>query len=157
PLRPLPALQRRPAPEAAHLGVPCPGRFHRHLWRCHEGQRSARRSRLTPLPPAHPLSKSGGRPVLTSRHLAALGALIFSATLLSACKSEPEGCPDDLEYFRTRLWEPVMSVQCIACHKADGVAQGTRMVLLPPDAPGAVERNFMTVRALAREKVNDVP
>ncbi|MFL5357516.1 DUF1592 domain-containing protein [Archangium sp.] len=94
--------------------------------------------------------------MLTSRHLTALGAIILSATLLSACK-EPDGCPDDLEYFRTRLWEPVMSVQCIACHKADGVAQGTRLVLLPPDAPGAVERNFMTVRALAREKVNDVP
>lgn len=95
--------------------------------------------------------------MLTSRHLAALGALLFSATLLSACKSEPDGCPDDLEYFRTKLWEPVMSTQCITCHNEKGVAQGTRMVLLPPDAPGAVERNFMTVRALAREKVDDVP
>ncbi|MGZ3460148.1 MAG: hypothetical protein ACXU86_16790, partial [Archangium sp.] len=87
--------------------------------------------------------------MLPSRHLAALGTLFVSATLLSACKSNGGGCPDDLEFFRTRLWEPVMSVQCIACHKPDGLAAGTRMVLLPPEMPGAVETNFMTVRALA--------
>jgi hypothetical protein len=55
------------------------------------------------------------------------------------------------------MWEPVMSVQCIACHKSEGLAGGTRMVLLPPDAPGALETNFMTVRALAREKVDGMP
>jgi len=94
--------------------------------------------------------------VLTSRHLAALGALFFSAAFLPACTSD-SGCPDDLEFFRTRMWEPVMSAQCVACHKSDGVAGSTRMVLLPPGAPGAVESNFMTVRALAREKVNGQP
>ncbi|WP_375766819.1 DUF1592 domain-containing protein [Archangium gephyra] len=94
--------------------------------------------------------------MLTSRHLAALGALFFSATVLSACTSD-SGCPDDLEYFRTRMWEPVMSVQCVACHKSDGMAAGTRMVLLPPGTPGAVESNFMTVRAMAREMVNGQP
>jgi hypothetical protein len=75
----------------------------------------------------------------------------LSVAVLSACSSQENGCPDDLEFFRTQLWEPVMSVQCIACHKADGLAAGTRMVLLPPEAPGAVETNFMTVRALARD------
>jgi uncharacterized protein DUF1592/uncharacterized protein DUF1588/uncharacterized protein DUF1595/uncharacterized protein DUF1587/cellulose binding protein with CBM2 domain/uncharacterized protein DUF1585 len=91
--------------------------------------------------------------VLPSRQLSALGALFFSATLLSACTTD-SGCPDDMEFFRTRVWEPVMSVQCVACHKSDGMAAGTRLVLLPPGAPGAVEANFMTVRGLAREQVN---
>ncbi len=87
--------------------------------------------------------------MLTSRHLSALGALILSASL-SAC-SKQDGCPDDLEYFRTKLWEPVMSTQCLACHKSDGLAAGTRLVLLPPSEPGAMEANFMTVRGLARD------
>ncbi|HYO72514.1 MAG TPA: DUF1592 domain-containing protein, partial [Archangium sp.] len=94
--------------------------------------------------------------MLPSRQLSALGALFFSATLLSACTKDP-GCPDDLEYFRTRVWEPVMSAQCVACHKSDGMAAGTRLVLLPPGAPGAVEANFMTARGLAREMVNGQP
>ncbi len=92
----------------------------------------------------------------SSRHLVALGTLFLSVAILSGCTSE-SGCPDDLEFFRTRMWEPVMAVQCMACHKSDGLAAGTRLVLLPPDAPGALERNFMTVRALAREKVDGTP
>lgn len=88
--------------------------------------------------------------MLSPRHFPALGALFLCVTFLPACTPE-SGCPDDLEFFRTRMWEPVMSVQCIACHKSDGLAAGTRLVLLPPEAPGAVERNFMTVRALARD------
>lgn len=95
--------------------------------------------------------------MLPSRHLAALGALFFSAAFLSACTSESAGCPDDLEFFRTRVWEPVMSVQCVACHKSDGMAAGTRLVLLPPGEPGAVEANFMAVRAMAREQVDGQP
>ncbi|MCY1076064.1 DUF1592 domain-containing protein [Archangium lansingense] len=55
------------------------------------------------------------------------------------------------------MWEPVISVQCVACHKSDGVAAGTRLVLRSSGEPGAVESNFMTVRALAREKVNGQP
>jgi hypothetical protein len=96
--------------------------------------------------------------VLSPRHLPALGALFLSVTFLSACTSESSGgCPDDLEFFRTRLWEPVMSVQCLACHKAEGLAGGTRLVLLPPEEPGALERNFMTVRALARDTSEGAP
>ncbi|HSP77110.1 MAG TPA: DUF1592 domain-containing protein, partial [Myxococcaceae bacterium] len=83
------------------------------------------------------------------RHLSALGVLC--AALLSACTPAPQlGCPDDLEFFRTRLWEPTMSVQCIACHNSEGLAAGTRLVLQPPEAPGALEANFWAVRGLAR-------
>jgi hypothetical protein len=94
--------------------------------------------------------------MFSPRHFAALGTLFFSAALLSGCTPD-SGCPDDLEFFRTRMWEPVMSTQCLACHKSDGLAASTRLVLVPPDKPGAMESNFMTVRALAREKVDGVP
>ncbi|QRO00279.1 DUF1592 domain-containing protein [Archangium violaceum] len=93
--------------------------------------------------------------MLTSRHLSALGALLLSASL-SACTKQ-DGCPDDLEFFRTKLWEPVLSTQCIACHKSDGLAAGTRLVLLPPNEEGAVEANFMTVRGLARDTSAGAP
>ncbi|HYO51531.1 DUF1592 domain-containing protein [Archangium sp.] len=93
---------------------------------------------------------------MTLRHLA-LGAFFFSAALLSGCTADSDGCPDDLEFFRTRMWEPVMSTQCLACHKSDGLAADTRLVLRPPGEPGAMETNFMKVRALAREKVDGVP
>ncbi len=90
------------------------------------------------------------------RHLVALGTLLVAVAVLSGCTSQ-NGCPDDLEFFRTRMWEPVMSTQCIACHRSDGVAANTRLVLLPPSEPGALETNFMTVRALARDTVDGTP
>ncbi|WP_434391503.1 DUF1592 domain-containing protein [Melittangium boletus] len=93
--------------------------------------------------------------MLTFRRLVALGALFSTAVFLPACTASSDaGCPDDLEFFRTQMWEPTMSTQCIACHSASGAAKGTRMVLLSPDEPGALEENFMTVRAMAREKVD---
>jgi len=93
--------------------------------------------------------------VLTFRQLVALGVLISSTAFLSACTSSNDaGCPDDLEFFRTQMWEPVMSTQCIACHSSGGAAAATRMVLLPPGEPGALENNFMTVRAIARQKLD---
>lgn len=39
-----------------------------------------------------------------------------------------EGCPEDVEVFEARVWEPVLSVYCQGCHQADGPAAGTRMV-----------------------------
>ena len=96
--------------------------------------------------------------MLTFRQHAALGALCVSAALLAACSSsDPGGCPDDLEFFRAQMWEPVMSTQCIACHTSSGAASATRLLLLPPGEPGALENNFMTVRALAREKLDGTP
>jgi hypothetical protein len=89
--------------------------------------------------------------VLSSRHLSALVLLLVCTALGAAC-TKPE-CPDDLEFFRTRLWEPVLSVQCAACHHAEGLAASTRLVLRSEQEPGGVEANFAMVRALAREQV----
>ncbi|MEC8194054.1 MAG: DUF1592 domain-containing protein [Myxococcota bacterium] len=38
------------------------------------------------------------------------------------------GCPEDVDLFEARVWEPVLSTHCYGCHAADGIAQGTRMV-----------------------------
>lgn len=67
---------------------------------------------------------------------------------------EPDtgGCPDDAAFFRAQLWEPVMSSQCITCHSTGGSASGTRLVLVPSSEAGAAEKNFNTVRAVARLK-----
>ncbi|WNG25293.1 DUF1592 domain-containing protein [Cystobacter fuscus] len=114
--------------------------------------------------------------MLTFRHLVALGTLASSLACGVAPPAAPgdelpstggpseqfppqpggeaptdtAGCPDDAEFFRTRLWEPVMSSQCITCHNAGGIAAGTRLVLTPEGEPGAEENNLDTVRAVAR-------
>lgn len=89
--------------------------------------------------------------MLLSRHPSAPVLLLACVALGAAC-TRPE-CPDDLEFFRTRLWEPVLSVQCAACHHSEGLAASTRLVLRSEQEPGGVEANFAMVRALAREQV----
>ena len=103
------------------------------------------------------------------RRLPSLHVLLLSLSL-AACTEEPiadpsktgeavpaGGCADDLEFFRTRVWAPTLAVQCIACHNTEGAASGTRLVLKPSDAPGALEANFATVKALAAEELEGMP
>jgi hypothetical protein len=96
------------------------------------------------------------------RLLPSLSVLLLSATL-AACSSDSDGqrqgadCADDLDFFRTQVWAPTLGAQCIACHNAGGAASGTRMVLQPAEAPGALEANYATVRALAGEQFEGLP
>ncbi len=57
---------------------------------------------------------------------------------------EPE-CAEDLIHFQEKLWEPMLSFQCISCHTAGSIADHTRMVLMD----GHVQHNFETLRAMA--------
>ncbi|HMJ56520.1 MAG TPA: DUF1592 domain-containing protein [Polyangiaceae bacterium] len=61
------------------------------------------------------------------------------------------GCPDDVQYFRDRIW-PTLSVQCIGCHNASGLAKTSRLILLRADNQDTLPQNFETVRKLALEK-----
>jgi hypothetical protein len=61
------------------------------------------------------------------------------------------GCPDDLQYFSDKIW-PTLSVQCIGCHNADGLAKSSRLVLTHAGDPETTRRNFETVRHVALEK-----
>src|ERR1051325_5312327 len=62
------------------------------------------------------------------------------------------GCPDDAEYFKTKVWEPILSLRCVGCHNSEGPAKGTKRVLKRADEPGAIEANFETVKAMAAVK-----
>ena len=42
-------------------------------------------------------------------------------------------CPEDVDLFEERVWEPVLSTYCVGCHAYDGPASGTRMVFKPDD------------------------
>lgn len=88
-----------------------------------------------------------------------LTALLGALTLLAAadgCTDDDAGgdpagagCPDDLAYFESNVWAPILSVQCIGCHSSEGPAKGTRMVLRGPGEEGNLEADFETVKAVA--------
>ena len=42
-------------------------------------------------------------------------------------------CPEDVDLFEERVWDPVLGPFCVGCHVADGPASGTRMVFKPDD------------------------
>ncbi len=62
------------------------------------------------------------------------------------------GCSDDLEYFRTRVWEPILAPDCVVCHSAGGLAQRSRLVL--DRAASALVANLDVVRRVAREEAD---
>ena len=39
-----------------------------------------------------------------------------------------DDCPEDVDLFEERVWQPVLSTHCYGCHAADGIASGTRRV-----------------------------
>ena len=45
-------------------------------------------------------------------------------------------CPEDVDLFEERVWQPVLSTHCYGCHAADGIASGTRMVFDEADMLG---------------------
>jgi hypothetical protein len=63
----------------------------------------------------------------------------------------PVGCPDDMLYFQGKIW-PTLSVQCVGCHNADGLAKASRLVLTRSDDADTARQNFETVRKVALEK-----
>jgi hypothetical protein len=68
------------------------------------------------------------------------------------------GCDADAkEFFRTKLWEPILSVRCIGCHNADGLAGGSRMVLVPDNVKDAVDQNYATVSRVAHVDYDGTP
>ena len=70
----------------------------------------------------------------------------------SAGTAAGPGCGDDLEYFRTRVWAPILSPDCVVCHSAGGLAQKSRLVL--DRSADALTANLDVVRRVAREEVD---
>ena len=71
----------------------------------------------------------------TSRHLPeGVGAGGADDTAGSADDTGAETlCPEDVDLFEERVWDPVLSTYCVGCHVSDGPAAGTRMVFKPDD------------------------
>ena len=42
-------------------------------------------------------------------------------------------CPEDVDLFEERVWDPVLSTYCLGCLNSDGPASGTRMVFEADD------------------------
>lgn len=87
----------------------------------------------------------------------ALGAACSKEEPLGSVPGSSAGCPDDLEYFEQNVWNPILSVKCIGCHNAEGIANETRMVLEPPEVEGYLEKNFRTVKSLAEVTTGGTP
>ncbi len=87
----------------------------------------------------------------------ALAAACSKEEPLGSVPGSSAGCPDDLDYFEQNVWNPILSVKCIGCHNAEGIASKTRMVLDPPEVDGYLEHNFRTVKALAQVTTGGTP
>ncbi|MCC7536624.1 MAG: DUF1592 domain-containing protein, partial [Deltaproteobacteria bacterium] len=96
-------------------------------------------------------------------------AVLVLALLLSGCVGStddgglsPVGpaapvCDDELDWFRTRLWEPILSVECLGCHQDAGPARETRMILREPLTRADEESNFDAVRSVALAELSGTP
>lgn len=61
-------------------------------------------------------------------------------------------CPPTEEFFREKLWAPVLSSQCLGCHQEDGSAQHSRLVFVLPSVPNAMQKNLKILSEVARIK-----
>ncbi|MEM9488394.1 MAG: DUF1592 domain-containing protein [Myxococcota bacterium] len=77
------------------------------------------------------------------------GAAILASVALTASCGGDDPCPPDIEYFQSRLWEPILATSCIGCHNSDGVARNSQFVLMNPDEDGFLEHNFEVTRSIA--------
>lgn len=59
-------------------------------------------------------------------------------------------CPDDQTFFEDRVWRPILASQCVACHHAEGIAGGSRLILSLEDSPEARQANFDAAAEIAR-------
>jgi len=66
---------------------------------------------------------------------------------------KPEDCPEEYDYFVSRIWEPVLSVKCIGCHNAEGPAKKSDLVLQTPEEEGFLAHNFRVVSTVAAKKL----
>jgi len=62
-------------------------------------------------------------------------------------------CAEDLAFFETDVFAPVLAVRCLGCHNASGPAAHTRLVLDLDDAVAS----FRSVETVALERVGATP
>ena len=62
---------------------------------------------------------------------------------------EDSECISTVEFFRTEIWNPIVSKTCIGCHNHTGLASASRLVLTGSSSPGYIEINLAIFEALA--------
>jgi hypothetical protein len=72
-------------------------------------------------------------------------------TMTDSCTSQAK------EFFRSELWEPILSVRCIGCHNATGLASTTHMVFEPESVANSIDQNYATFSSVARIQYNGTP
>jgi len=66
-------------------------------------------------------------------------------------------CPDAAAFFEERVWRPMLSQRCIACHTEGGLAGHTRLLLWDESRPGWLEHDFTVAARLALENIDGTP
>lgn len=68
----------------------------------------------------------------------------------------PPVCVDTKNFFREKLWGPLLKAKCLACHNPEGAAKASHFILQDTDFPGYLEVNYQTVQNLARLEIDGV-
>ena len=66
-------------------------------------------------------------------------------------------CVTTEEVFEDTLWEPLFEQLCLSCHSQEGIAAGTRMVLVADDVDGWQATNLAAIRAVSEGLIEDRP
>jgi hypothetical protein len=61
-------------------------------------------------------------------------------------------CPSLTDFFRDAVAAPILEVDCIQCHRADGFAKDSRLIL----ETGAFEANLETIRTIAADRIDGI-
>lgn len=61
----------------------------------------------------------------------------------------PEDCVSDLDYFKDKVWRPILKPLCLDCHNPQGAAQSTDMVYVSEEQANALETNYAVFADIA--------
>lgn len=105
-------------------------------------------------------TRPSDRPRPLGAALPAAGVIALSAALGASCggggEQETRYCQTTREYFIERVWEPIVSKKCIACHTPYGAAKDSRLVLAPSTEPGFADKNLAVLSDVASYTIRDV-
>ncbi len=80
-----------------------------------------------------------------------------SASLgLAACEGRGE-CVSNAQFFREKVWAPILSQKCVKCHNISGAAKETKFILEGSANPGYIEANLRVFDDLRSYEINDQP
>jgi hypothetical protein len=84
-----------------------------------------------------------------------LGLTAPGALAAAGCNGDADGpCISDEQYFAEKVWAPILSQNCTACHNPQGQAKDTKLVLKGSSEAGFLDANlqiFKNVAALERD------